>query len=480
MLFDDVKTCLEVSKGIIKRLSPDSITIKRLKENGGSPDDIIENFVLSSYELLFSLYKKVFKFERLNEIEFLELEHRRCSNLGFFFVNVLSKEFSFNWHHIEWANLVMNNNKFTIVASRDLGKTFFMTVCVSIWRAYRCDVNNKKPKYKQNSGIIYSQTQDMADKKLEEIQNIIIKNPILYAKLYPNNAKNTYWKAQRIVTKTGYDLIAKGFDAATLGYHVHHITLDDILKEEAMYSAQYRKKTLYRFLKVVEPQLRELEGGQMILIGTPQHNEDLLGHIRDNLKDQYVYREYPAIFPNGRICWNKKLSRELLYNKLRTQGSLIFAQEYLCRAVSDQSTIFPYKILNRAKDYSYSYVYDISDFKHYESLLYVASGSDFAMSGSVGADYTSHFVLGVSTTKEIYVLFWQRAKGVNYTEQMGYLKNIDSHFKPDIMAVENNNFQAIFEETYAEEHTFSRIKGFLTTTNKNNKDTGLPGLAILF
>lgn len=460
---------LSATKNVISKV-PLHFKESEIEETVGTVNDVL------NVQLAFLNLKSV------NELGEIIYQNSLCNSMGFFIVT-LFKDVNLNWHHIEWIQLAecRVRQKICLEAARDLGKTFFFTELFFCWKIYSFDRDSKIEHRQQGSGLIFSQNQRMAKKKLKSIKSRIATNKILAAKCMPDSdSVNTVWAKESIVTKNGYELDSMGIDSGSRGYHVYHIVLDDILMKNALYSADYRESLHNTFFADIEPQLKENEGGKLIMIGTPLHNQDLYNFIKTNLRKNYTYREYPAIFPDGRICWLWKQSEKFLKDKIITQGSLIFAQEFLCRPISDASSIFPYKFLVNSRDYTRSYVNCIEDFDLWDDVLYVVSGSDFAKSASAAADDSVHIVYAVTTKRDVYCLYIFVKKGMSYFEQLGVLRNIDFLFRPNKMGLESNGFQKIFEENYKEEYSFSTVKGYVTGRNKNDYQFGLPSLSILF
>jgi len=469
----------KIIQSILKSFSP--TTTRELKNKLKTEQNIIDEVALPSHNFLNEFIPNI----TVKQLEHTIIENARCFSMGFFVVSMF-KDVELNWHHIEWFDIIQSktSQKFCIEASRDLGKTFFFSELHFVWRAYRYNSKSVNKELAQGSGLIFSQNSNMASRKLEFIKKRIVSHPVLKAKLFPDNNKKTFdaekWNTERIITRNGYDLSTIGFNSASRGHHVYHIVLDDILENNALYSLDYRNKLFNTFFADIEPQMKEVEGGILIIIGTPLHSQDLYGIIKDSKKELYQYREYPAIMPDGRITWPWKQPKKFLERKKLAQGSLIFAQEFLCRPISDSSSIFPYKYLNNAKDFDRSYIENIDQFDLIKEVIYVVSGSDFAKSASASADDSCHIVFARTNNNHLYCLWLKIEKGMGYFEQMGTLRYIDYHFLPNLIALESNGFQKIFEENYKEEYKFSTVKGYITGRNKNDYQIGLPSLAILF
>ena len=108
----------------------------------------------------------------------------------------------------------------------------------------------------------------------------------------------------------------------------------------------------------------------------------------------------------------------------------------------------------------------------------IVAGCDFAISSSIGADYSCFTVWGISDTDDMYLMYVWREKGRSYMEQISQMKYINTSFMPDVFVVESNTFQQIFAEEATQQGL--PIAPHITGNNKNDLRKGWPGLAILF
>lgn len=475
-----IKLALNILKYSIPRLSNKTIS-KLRKKYKGREESLPIDLILTACETLTKI-TYIYKEQNIVRLNEKLIENARITSLGFFIIDIC-RDVKLNWHHIEWIQMAEDYNSMTTInASRGLGKTFFWGEVWFTWLIYRHDPSSTNPVLRYNKAEIFSMSQSKAQDKLSDIIKRIESNPILSAKVRGFKTKN----AKKIITELGFEIDAYGFNTGSRGGHVPYILLDDILTDNAIYSGDYRTKSYNNLSANILPQLNA--GGKLVLIGTPMHNEDCYGKIKAIVKGitnekfeyKFTFREYPAILPDGRLCWAWQRPRAFLDAQRLIQGELIFAQEYLCRPVSEGSSIFPYKYLVRARNVELEYICSIEEFPYWDNVVFVASGSDFALSATASADFMCNSVIACTTWKKLYLMFINREKGVPYSEQMGKLRNVEVNFQPNIMAVENNNFQKIYEEQYRDQYVFSNIKGYTTTTNKNNYMLGLPALASLF
>jgi phage terminase large subunit-like protein len=403
----------------------------------------------------------------------------RCANLTYFITSVIP-DFQLSWHHLEWGELVHQHKKLCINAARDHGKSYYFSNAYAAWQLYRY----KKPsttRYSKrptaassNRGFLFSFSLQQSVDLLEILKGTIEENEILKERLFPQSTANN-WSATNIVCRNGARLTGKGFGSSVRGAHPYWIIVDDGLKDNVIYSSLQRNKSTDYFHSVIMNML--VPGGQIIVVGTPFHAEDLYGDLKT--KNGWFVIEYPAIFPDGRILWPQRWSFKDLMDKKETQGSIIFSRENLCRPITNESSIFPMEILTRSllRMENYTLVDAREEFPVKFSKVVV--GCDFAISANVGADYAVFSVWGIDElTDERWLLHLYREKGAKFFEQMNVLRRINSRFRPDLIVMENNTFQQIFVETADTEGM--PVIGHTTGIDKYDLKTGWPHLSTLF
>lgn len=358
--------------------------------------------------------------------------------------------------------------------------SFYFSNAYAAWQLYRY----KKPsttRYSKrptaassNRGFLFSFSLQQSVDLLEILKGTIEENEILKERLFPQSTANN-WSATNIVCRNGARLTGKGFGSSVRGAHPYWIIVDDGLKDNVIYSSLQRNKSTDYFHSVIMNML--VPGGQIIVVGTPFHAEDLYGDLKT--KNGWFVIEYPAIFPDGRILWPQRWSFKDLMDKKETQGSIIFSRENLCRPITNESSIFPMEILTRSllRMENYTLVDSREEFPVKFSKVVV--GCDFAMSANVGADYAVFSVWGIDElTDERWLLHLWRERGAKFFEQMNVLRRINSRFRPDLIVMENNTFQQIFVETADTEGM--PVIGHTTGIDKYDLKTGWPHLSTLF
>lgn len=401
-------------------------------------------------------------------------ETLRREDMSYFVSSVFEGDYiKMNWHHVEWGRIANTYKKIMLKASRGHGKTWWWTNLYSLWRMYRHD--DRIPKYNHREIRHFTQTTDLGEGMLREMKNMVMETPILKERLWSD--KNYAWKKEEVSTKNGCFWKTEGFWSATRGVHPQTIIVDDPFKEDVAFSPTKRLKSLEIFFATIIPMLEP--EGQMVMVGTPMHEEDLYGNITNNSdkREMFACFEYPAIDEEGRMLWEDRWSYDLLMEQKNTQGSLTFAREYMMQVVSSASSLFPYEILRNSTDGMNKYKLSTNKEAFPKQFTRYLMGCDNAKSANVGSDYTVYTVYGVDDDGSFWLLFVHREKGMSFNSQIHKLKSMNAAWRPDVIVVEANNFQSIYSEVLQD--TSLPIIPHTTGTDKKSLEHGLPTLAVL-
>ena len=472
--------CLNIVDEIIEGLDERGIN-ELLEGSGGDLDFVIDNLVRDTFDVMYT-GKTDIDFspkytDRLSEsIE----ETLRVRNLTYFITSVMP-DFQLSWHHLEWGDLVQRYRKLCIEAARDHGKSFYFSNAYATWKLYGYSRPRGTPfsarptKANSNRGYLFSFSLQQSVDLMEILKGTIESNDILRQRLFPDSKQSGAWASTNIVCKNGARLTCKGFGSSVRGAHPFWIVVDDGLKDNVIYSQLQRQKSIDYFHSVIMNML--VPGGQIVVVGTPFHASDLYGDLKT--KKGWFVIEYPAIFPDGRILWPQRWSFFDLLDKRASQGNIIFSRENLCRPITNESSIFPLKILERSlvRMENYVLVRNRDDFPI--KFNRVVTGCDFSISANVGSDYTVFTTWGIDDDNgERWLLHFHRQKGMTFNEQMQTLRGINSRFRPDVMVLEQNTFQQIFVQE--SDRQGLPVVGHTTGIDKYDLKTGWPGLAIDF
>lgn len=439
--------CLRTADEIIETLD-DRALIEIFEGGSNDIDKILSGMYEDIYSTLYTGNRDIDFMPKYPEHLSENIEEiLRCNNITYFITSVMP-DFQMSWHHLEWGDLVHHHNKLCIEAARDHGKSYYFSNAYAIWQLYRYSPPkvqqfSKRPsKSNSNRGFLFSFSLQQAVDLIEILKGTIEGNDTLRERLMPSNTKEGAWASTNIVCKNGARLTGKGFGSSVRGAHPYWIIVDDGLKDNVIYSQLQRQKSIDYFHSVIMNML--VPGGQIIVVGTPFHANDLYGDLKT--KKGWFVIEYPAIFPDGRILWPQRWSFRDLLDKKNTQGNIIFSRENLCRPIVSDSSIFPLSILKRGlvRMENYTLVSSRDDFPI--RFAKVVTGCDFSISANVGADYFCFSTFGIDEDNGMWLLNMKLDKGKTYDEQLQILKGINVRFRPDVMVFESNVFQQIFTE----------------------------------
>lgn len=442
-------------------------------------DEMIKGMLGDVYSTLYTGHREVdFMPKYTDRLSESVEEILRCNNITYFITSVLP-DFQMSYHHLEWGDLVHHHNKLCIEAARDHGKSYYFSNAYAIWQLYRYSppkrqFSRRPSKANSNRGFLFSFSLQQAVDLIEILKGTIESIDILRERLMPSNTREGAWASTNIVCKNGARLTGKGFGSSVRGAHPYWTIVDDGLKDNVIYSQLQRQKSIDYFHSVIMNML--VPGGQIIVVGTPFHANDLYGDLKT--KKGWFVIEYPAIFPDGRILWPQRWCFKDLIDKKNTQGNIIFSRENLCRPIVSDSSIFPLDILKRSlvRMENYTLVRNRDDFP--KKFSKVTTGADFAISSNVGADYYCFTTFGVDEENAMWLLDIQIGKGKTYDEQLQILKGINVRFRPDVMVFESNVFQQIFTEG-ATKYGMPVVP-HNTGVEKNDLSKGWCQLAVMF
>jgi len=439
-------------------------------------DTILDTMILETSNALFT-NKGPLKTSSFNYLDKVTDQFDSClkfQSLNYFIISVLP-DFELGFHHLEWGNLTVRFPKLGIVAARDHSKSYMFSKAYPLWRMYSYDPyknNLRKKNQLLKKGMLITDEYTLAKTFLREIKDEIEINPILREKLYPGTSGGTW--GEEIICKNKAEMQIKGSGSSMRGRHPGWIIVDDLLNESALYSKDQREKTIDLFHSVIMNMV--LPGGQVIVVGTPFHEKDLYGNLKE-AKGWRVF-EYPGINPDGSVLWPDRYTLQALLDKKEEQGSIRFSREILVNPVSSEASIFPYEILKTAFRGMDQFKLSPNIYSFNKKFRKVTVGCDYAISSSIGADYTVYSVIGVDDLDNFWLLHQWRKQGANYSEQTAMLRKIDNDFKPDVIFAENNAFQKVMIDIAKDAglHVIPHTTG----VNKYDLMTGLPALATLF
>ena len=393
------------------------------------------------------------------------------NNLALFASSVLNAPpknvpFLIGKHHERWSEMVSKHQKTIIQSARGHGKSLLFSYAYPIWMAARTP---------NGRGAIFCSNDTQAKKRLRDIRRELETNPKLRPLLPSKRARSGEgWSANRLRLANGHEIEVFGFNSSSRGIHPDWIVLDDVVDDDSMYSASVRLKSIDYFRSAIENML--MGGGELRIIGTAFHAEDLYSDILKD--DEYVSDISPALDPEtDEALWEELFPYEWLLRRRKSIGNVRFSREYLCRPVSDDSSLFPSNLFENIF-MPYALGTPGRQWRESHKIETIVLACDFAISKSVGADYTVLFVFGIDDKGTRWIIDIIRLKGLEFKKQLQAIKVLAKRHGPDIVACEANVFQRIFGDELAAE-TDLPIVQVHTLKNKHSLSNGVPALALL-
>lgn len=456
----------------------DHAMLELLGGDNSDLDKLIEVIIEETSRTLYSRRDKITdqSFQSLSQLTGSVDETLRAECFNYFITTTLPT-FEMYWFSIEWGNMVQMYPRLGVIAARGEGKSWFFSRAYPLWKLFRY----RKPKSEERirrdiavceEGMIITNEYSLAKRLLSGIRGEIEENEFLRARLMPDSKEG--WGKEGLKVKTGAFITLKSYGSTMRGPHPGWIVVDDFLDKSCLYSKDQRDKFIETFHSEIMNMI--LNDGQVIVTGTPFHDEDLYGNLKDPKNKIWKIFEYPAIYPDGRLLNPHRNTLQGLLDKKESQGSIVFSREILVKPVTSGSTIFPYEMVSRCFTDRFKLIRN--KYSLPTEFVRIVCGIDIARSANVGADYSVFTTLGVDKFDRYWILNIWREKGKTLNEQISQLKALHANFSYDIIIVEANQMQQFFVDSANAERL--PVKPHITGTNKYDLDKGLPSLAILF
>ena len=309
------------------------------------------------------------------------------------------------------------------------------------------------------------------NQKLLERFGSIADNPVNWTNdtITLEAAREAHGKKE--ATVTGF-----GMGGNLVSQHYDKIILDDVVNRDSINTRDQIDKTIL-FLKDVLDLLEP--GGELIILGTRWHDDDLYGWIMDKTNDiisSFDIYLRPAFTGNLRdhvsfkAIWPEKFTRNVLEKLYREKGPYEFSAQYLNEVIPDTDATF------RKEWFHY---YDETELKGRPLNKFTAV--DPAISLEKEADYTSIITVGIDHFHNWYVLdiFRDRVTPSQLIERL-YLTYERWH--PIEIAIEDVAFQKVLQYSINEEgrkrHKYLPIVE--VAPEERSKDERIRGLQPLY
>ena len=355
------------------------------------------------------------------ELEEFNFSHQMDMELSkhsfpYFFQNIL--DMMYPDYMAEWLETMKDTDRTVIICARDHGKSVFMHSWV-VW-----NLLFQEPPYQM---LYISSNQKQTLVHMREIDRMF--NLPQLKKFKPSKG----WAIGNITLTNGNSVLERSIGSQIRGLHPQEIIIDDPLKEFSM--AGIQRVTDWFFGDMI-PTLHHT--AQLRMIGTPFTYTDIFSQLKDN--DAYTVREYPCLNSMNEPLWPDRWNHEALMQRKSEIGSLKFTREYLCVPVSTGTALFAPEHTEKAKNRDYILKLGHRKDKGYKYYI----GVDPAI--STDGDFNVIMVLEVDENKNKTIVHVDRAKNVQFRENIDKLRMIGKIFEPEAILYETNTFAKAFTQ----------------------------------
>ena len=325
------------------------------------------------------------------------------TDLAFFLRHVVGAKLS--PFHYEMLSILWKGGKLNrfvrIMAPRGHLKTTLFSVYFVTWRLYR------ESRFEIS---ITSSTIEQAKRILVKIKELLDDNEMLKA-IMPTTTEGIYstWNKFQIDTANGNKVFISPFNSTARGAHVDLYIFDDILRDNASITNEQAKMLFWGTLYPCS----QTRKGQMVVVGTPITNDDILSDISaidDDGKRKHpdwICAKYAAVELDveGNIIkalWPENFTTDEMERMRRDQGPLMFAREYLCNPMGGGSTLFPEDVMRRQTK-SVEHGERVGNGTYY-------LGVDIALSKKQSSDFTVFTVIEKDSTGKYWMRKMERYK----------------------------------------------------------------------
>tara|TARA_B100001939_G_scaffold216326_1_gene186045 strand:- start:6339 stop:7775 length:1437 start_codon:yes stop_codon:yes gene_type:complete len=354
----------------------------------------------------------------LDNLDFMSSMDMELSKTSFpyFFQNVLGWDFA--THQQEWHELMGKSQRSVIICSRGHGKSVFMHSWV-VW-----NLIFQEPPYQM---LYISSNQKQTLVHMREIDRYF-NHPAL-KQFKPSRG----WAIGNITLTNGNQILERSVGSQIRGLHPQEIIIDDPLKEFSL--AGIQRVTDWFFGDMI-PTLHHTS--KLRMIGTPFTYTDIFAQLEEN--EAYTVNKYPCLNSLNEPLWPERWDYDALMQRKAEIGSLKFTREYLCVPISTGTALFSPESITQCKNKEY--ILKLGNRKNKGYKYYV--GVDPAI--STDGDYNVITVLEVDENMNKAIVHVDRAKNVEFRENIEKIRLIGRIYQPEAILFETNTFAKSFTQ----------------------------------
>lgn len=298
--------------------------------------------------------------------------------------------------------------------------------------------------------LIANQVWDKSREMLFEIKEFMTGKSVLPALF--GNFESQRWRDEEIIVRQRTQALSSptisttGVEADITSAHFDLIILDDLMGAQNSQTKEQRDKVkrFYRFCTALldPPNPKTGEGGEMIVIGTRYHHDDLYQEIIDH-ESEYFDIMVRQVVEDGKILFPKKFNMRFDGNIKSWIYTDVPTTDYIDFLRDSMGIDFSTQYMNEPVD-SDTQIIKRDYFKYYRKRpdnLYIATTVDPALSMETRSDYTAIVTCGMDDKRNIYILDYIRGKWDSPADIItAILESVDK-WKPHQLGIEENAFQ---------------------------------------
>lgn len=360
------------------------------------------------------------------------------TSFPYFFQNVLGMMFP--KYMQEWLDSMQKTDRTVIICSRDHGKSVFMHSWV-VW-----NLVFQEPPYQM---LYISSNQKQTLVHMREIDRYFNHPSLKHFR--PSRG----WAIGNIQLTNGNAILERSVGSQIRGLHPQEIIIDDPLKEFSL--AAIQRVTDWFFGDMI-PTLHHTSNLRMI--GTPFTYTDIFSQLEEN--DAYSVKKYPCLNSLNEPLWPERWDYDALMQRKAEIGSLKFTREYLCVPISTGTALFNPEAVADCKDKDV--ILKLGNRKDKGYKYYV--GVDPAI--STDGDYNVITVLEMDENQTKRIVHIDRAKNVDFRENIEKIRMIGKIFQPEVVLYETNTFAKAFTQELRNISDLN-VQDFNTTRKKKQE-----------
>lgn len=367
--------------------------------------------------------------------------------------------------HLDWFKALLESQFLLLLAPRGHLKSTVATAAYPLWRL----AGNRDLRI-----LVVAETQSIARKLLDAIKQHILLNEVFRSLHGAWDLNASKWTEDSITIPRSRvvkepSITCGGVLGNLVSMHNDLIVLDDAVSNNNSYTPGQREKLLDWFTSVILPALEP--DGQLIIVGTRWHQLDLYNHILSTPGFEHWRKIVQrALWKDDdgatHLLLPERFSERKLDEMRRMMGAASFSLQMLNDVAATESAFKPEML--RACRYAE---------RPQNMNIYV--GVDLASGSKEAHSRFGHVVIGIPRdSKDAYILAAQR-EHIQFPAQVQTIKRIHRIWKPTLMAVESNAYQASLLQVLRVDPETARlpIKGITTQGDKQRR---ISSLSVLF